>query len=159
MGSSNAHAVLNAALALHAQDNGLAPVHLIHLGARLQLVAEFVKGQEPGSPRLVQCLGSGLSLGFAVIEEVLVPLAKIITYAQLGVILTRPKTTAELANDTQTANRATIQTQATNALANNRTYLAIATPTTAQMRAQIDALTRQHQGMIRLLLGQLDGTN
>lgn len=76
MGSSNAHAVLNAALALHAQDNGLAPVHLVYLGARLQLVAEFVKGQEPGSPRLVQCLGSGLSLGFAVIEEVLVPLAK-----------------------------------------------------------------------------------
>ena len=86
MGSSNAHAVLNAALALHAQDNGLAPVHLVHLGAWLQLVAEFVKGQEPGSPRLVQCLGSGLSLGFAVIEEVLVPLAKIITYAQLGVV-------------------------------------------------------------------------
>ena len=86
MGSSNAHAVLNAALALHAQDNGLASVHLIYLGARLQLVAEFVKGQEPGSPCLVQCLGSGLSLGFAVIEEVLVPLAKIITYAQLGVV-------------------------------------------------------------------------
>ena len=86
MGSSNAHAVLNAALALHAQDNGLAPVHLVHLGARLQLVAEFVKGQEPGSPCLVQCLGSGLSLGFAVIEEVLVPLAKIITHAQLGVV-------------------------------------------------------------------------
>ena len=86
MGSCNAHAVLNAALALHAQDNGLAPVHLVHLGARLQLVAEFVKGQEPGSPRLVQCLGSGLSLGFAVIEEVLVPLAKIITYAQFGVV-------------------------------------------------------------------------
>ncbi len=71
----------------------------------------------------------------------------------------RPKTQAELDADTQTTNRTTIQTQAKTALANNRTYLAIATPTTAQMRAQIDALTRQHQGMIRLLLGQLDGTN
>ena len=71
----------------------------------------------------------------------------------------RPMTADELAAATATKNRATIQNQATTALANNRTYLAIATPTTAQMRAQIDALTRQHQGMIRLLLGQLDGTN
>ena len=71
----------------------------------------------------------------------------------------RPMIADELANVTANTNRTTIQTQAKTALANNRTYLAIATPTTAQMRAQIDALTRQHQGMIRLLLGQLDGTN
>lgn len=60
---------------------------------------------------------------------------------------------------TAEANKATIRQQAATALTNNRTYLAIATPTTAQMRAQIDALTRQNQGIIRLLLNQLDGTN
>lgn len=71
----------------------------------------------------------------------------------------RAKTTQELANDTETANRATIQTQLTTALAANRTFLAITTPTTAQNAAQIKALTRQNQGIIRLLLNQLDGTN
>lgn len=71
----------------------------------------------------------------------------------------RPLTADELANVTANTNRTTIQTQAKTALANNRTYLAIATPTTAQMRAQIDALTRQNQGIIRLLLNELDATN
>lgn len=71
----------------------------------------------------------------------------------------RPMTADELANATANTNRTTIQTQAKTALANNRTYLAIATPTTAQMRAQIDALTRQNQALIRLAINQLDATN
>lgn len=71
----------------------------------------------------------------------------------------RPKTAAELAADTQNANRATVQTQAANALANNRTFVALASPTNAQVVAQVKALTRQNNGIIRLLLNQLDGTD
>jgi len=53
----------------------------------------------------------------------------------------------------------TIRTQAGSALAGNRTYLALATPTAAQTTAQVRSLTQQIQGVIRLVLGQLDGTN
>lgn len=71
----------------------------------------------------------------------------------------RPMTAPELANVTANTNRTTIQTQAATALANNRTYLALASPTNAQTLAQVKALTRQNNGLIRLLLNQLDGTN
>lgn len=71
----------------------------------------------------------------------------------------RPKTAPELAADTQSTNRATIQQQATQALDTNRTFLALASPTNAQTLAQVKALTRQNQGLIRLLLNQLDATN
>lgn len=71
----------------------------------------------------------------------------------------RPKTQAELDADTQNTNRATIQQQAATALDTNRTFLALASPTNAQTLAQVKALTRQNQGIIRLLLNQLDSTN
>lgn len=61
--------------------------------------------------------------------------------------------TAEQANDE------TIRQQAQNALANNRTYAGLASPTAAQTAAQVKALTRQMNGVIRLLLNQLDGTD
>ncbi len=54
-------------------------------------------------------------------------------------------------------NRATIEQQAANALAANRTYVA-STPTAAQVAAQSKTLSRQVNGIIRLLLQQLDGT-
>ncbi len=56
-------------------------------------------------------------------------------------------------------NAATIRAAATLALDANRTYLAIASPTSTQATAQIRALTRQNQGVIRLLLGLLDATD
>lgn len=56
-------------------------------------------------------------------------------------------------------NRATLQQQAQAALAANRTFVAIASPTNAQVAAQVKALTRQNNGIIRLLLGQFDGTD
>lgn len=71
----------------------------------------------------------------------------------------RAKTSEEQASQTQQANRTTIEDQARTALTNNRTYLALASPTNAQNLAQIRALTRQNNGLIRLLLGQLDGTD
>lgn len=71
----------------------------------------------------------------------------------------RPMTAPELANVAANTNRTTIQTQAATALDTNRTFLAIASPTNAQTLAQVKALTRQNQGIIRLLLNQLDRTN
>jgi hypothetical protein len=60
---------------------------------------------------------------------------------------------------TDANNRATVESQAKTALDGNRTYLAIATPTNAQVAAQVRALTRQANGLIRLALAQFDGTN
>jgi hypothetical protein len=62
-------------------------------------------------------------------------------------------------SDTRNPNRAAIELQARTALDGNRTFLAIATPTQAQSLAQIRALTRQNQGVIRLLLADLTGTD
>lgn len=56
-------------------------------------------------------------------------------------------------------NAATIRQQAQQALAGNRTYATLASPTNAQTVAQVKALSRQQNGLIRLLLGALDGTD
>ena len=59
----------------------------------------------------------------------------------------------------QETNRKTIEQQAKTALATNKTFLAITSPTNAQTLAQTKALTRQMNGVIRLLLNQLDETD
>lgn len=56
-------------------------------------------------------------------------------------------------------NDETLRQQALTALAANRTYIGRASPTAAQQTAQIKALTQQNNGLIRLLLGLLDGTD
>lgn len=56
-------------------------------------------------------------------------------------------------------NEETLQNQALQALQNNRDFLAITTPTNAQVLAQVKALSRQNNGIIRQLLGFLDGTD
>lgn len=56
-------------------------------------------------------------------------------------------------------NADTIRTQATQALTDNKTYVAIASPSNAQVAAQVKALSRQVNGLLRLTLGQLDGTD
>lgn len=57
------------------------------------------------------------------------------------------------------ANRATLTEQAKAALGGNRTFLALASPTNAQTLAQVKALTRQMNAIIRLAVGDLSGTD
>lgn len=59
----------------------------------------------------------------------------------------------------ETVNQQTLQDQATAALVTNRTYAALASPTNAQVVAATQAQARQLNGIIRLLLNQLDATN
>jgi Lon protease-like protein len=54
----------------------------------------------------------------------------------------------------------TLRGRAEQALTGNRTYLAIPpAPTAAQSQTQVEALTRQVQGLIRIVLDRLDGTD
>lgn len=53
-------------------------------------------------------------------------------------------------------NRDNIHAAANTALANNREYLTLNPPTAAQVGAQVRALTRQVQGLIRLTLNALN---
>lgn len=56
-------------------------------------------------------------------------------------------------------NNTTLRQQAQNALQNNRDFLALSAPTNAQVLAQVKALTRQNNGIIRLVLHDLTGTD
>lgn len=60
---------------------------------------------------------------------------------------------------TPAANQQTLQARAQLALTANATYLAIASPSNAQVSAQVTALTKEATAVIRLLLGQLDSTS
>lgn len=71
----------------------------------------------------------------------------------------RPKDADELAEDAAEANSRSIRSEAEQALAGNRQYLQLSSPTTTQMRAQLESLTRQNNGLIRLVLGKLDGVD
>lgn len=66
--------------------------------------------------------------------------------------------TAHVAIDEQ-GNENTIRDQALTALQTNRDFLAIASPTNAQTLAEVKALARQANGLIRLALDKFDGTN
>lgn len=68
----------------------------------------------------------------------------------------RPKTVDELNAETARTNDVTLRQRAEAALDDNRTFLALASPTQAQVLAQVRRLTQQNVGIIRLLLGKLD---
>lgn len=55
-------------------------------------------------------------------------------------------------------NQSTLQQKAQQALNTNATFQAIASPTNAQIAAQVQVLTKENNGIIRLLLGALDST-
>lgn len=71
----------------------------------------------------------------------------------------RAKTAGELAADTSNTNNTTLRTQADAAIEANIAYLAIGTPTNLQVIAQVRALTRHINGVIRLVIGKLDSTS
>ena len=56
-------------------------------------------------------------------------------------------------------NRQAIIAAARTALATNRTYVGLASPSNAQTVAQVKALSRQVNGLIRVLLGDFSGTD
>lgn len=60
---------------------------------------------------------------------------------------------------TAAANRDDIMRKAQQALTVNDNYLGVASPTNAQVAAQVKTLTRECSGVIRLLLGALDTTD
>lgn len=75
---------------------------------------------------------------------------------------TAPETaqaTAEAAERTKGTNRATIEQRASAVQTANATYLAIATPSNAQVAAQVRRNTMAINGLIKLLLNQLDNTD
>ena len=83
-----------------------------------------------------------------------------------GVAVTRAYTTQEAADAdarvaalTTTTTESAIRTKALQALTANATFLAIASPTTAQTAAQVKALTRQVSALIRLTTRQLLDTS
>lgn len=55
-----------------------------------------------------------------------------------------------------TANKKTLEERAIKALESNKTFLALTSPTNAQVLAQVKALTRQVNGVMRLSLNKLD---
>lgn len=66
-----------------------------------------------------------------------------------------PTVTVDADNtDPTVANAITLLGRAQTALTNNATFLAIGSPTNAQTLAQVQALTRQVDALIRFLLGQ-----
>lgn len=67
--------------------------------------------------------------------------------------------TYDSASTTEGQNEQAIRDAAAQALATNRTYVALANPTAAQTAAEVKALARQMNGVIRLLLNNLDGTD
>ena len=68
-----------------------------------------------------------------------------------SVVVTHPPGSKE-------ANRRTITTKAQTALSANATFLAMSSPTAAQIRTQVNRLTREVNALIRLQLGDLDTT-
>mgnify|MGYP000691666206 CR=1 FL=1 len=65
----------------------------------------------------------------------------------------RDKSADELASDVQGTSRTDLLTKARAAVTANQTFLALATPTNAQVVAQVQRLTRECSALLRLAVG------
>lgn len=87
----------------------------------------------------------------------------VVTYGTGGYNTGKPAnnvtSTVTIADNPWLVNADTIRARAVQALADNRTYIAIASPSAAQSTAQVKALTKQVDGLIRLVLGVFDATD
>ena len=79
-------------------------------------------------------------------------------YDKSGAVVSTEAVALPVPDPTEVAAR-TIEDRLRQALDANRTYLAIATPTAAQQRAQVARLTRQNTALIRRLLRDLTDTS
>lgn len=69
------------------------------------------------------------------------------------------QSTYTLQRDIQSENEDAIRNAVVTALQNNTNYLALSSPTAAQTTAQVQALTRQMNRLIRLITRRLDATS
>ena len=85
---------------------------------------------------------------------------RVTTYGPGGYQPTGPNSNivneVDLVDEPRFINEADLRAKALAALAVNNTYLAIATPTNAQVAAQVRVLTKECAGLIMLVLGRLD---
>lgn len=98
--------------------------------------------------------GAAHALWHARIADIVPLLASTITTLDpvTGIPVWAVRPAAELTDVTAVA---TLQAQVVTALTTNATFLALATPTTAQTVAQVQALTRQTSVLIRLVVRAL----
>lgn len=83
-------------------------------------------------------------------------------YYQDGVEITAAQAKTLVASEPEViaeTNKRSLEAKSNTALTANATYIAIASPTNAQTTAQVKALSRQNNALIRLLLKKLDTTN
>lgn len=120
------------------------------------LLVDIVTAADPGAAEqtFLQRYGVGLSTDRAVVVYGLVALSTSGT-----VTPNANPADATLQSNGNTATQAQIIQAAQTALSNNQTFLGIASPTNAQAVAQIQALTRQVDGLIRFLVGNFSGTS
>lgn len=65
-----------------------------------------------------------------------------------------PKSAEQLEADRVASEDTTLRDQARNAYTNNRTYIGLASPTNAQVAAQVKDLTRQVNALIKLIVAR-----
>ena len=76
--------------------------------------------------------------------------------ADAPITVAQAKAFAPVANVTKEKTSRNLKSKAEAALTSNATFLAINSPNASQVAAQVKALTRQNNALIRLLLGKLD---
>lgn len=69
------------------------------------------------------------------------------------------KSTYDVTRDVRGENRDAILAKIRQAMAANATYIGLATPSAAQTTAQVQRLSREVNGILKLLLDDLDDTN